>query len=163
HLLGHAQWSIVARLSARAFEAIGGEVVGVILFALNRRAPTNFTLVAGIDVAAEESAQAKAMAIRTSDIELINQFEQRSSPGGRFVVGAGTRFDKLLEDVAIVSEGLHTGDYPRFGRVFWEVPADAPGWVLHEAAAQREAFCTGKEYALFWENGNGALIRFVQE
>ncbi|MBL1217604.1 MAG: SAM-dependent DNA methyltransferase [Planctomycetes bacterium] len=162
-LLEDSHWLCAARLGPRAFEAIGGEVVSVVLIMLCQQPPTSSSHTAGIDVADCEMTVEKAAALCSKDVELLLQHVQRSSPGSRFIIDADFRCDTLLEHVSTVSEGLHTGDYSRFGRTFWEIAVGTTGWELHEGTAQTDAFCTGKEGTLYWEDGQGELIEFVRQ
>ena len=68
-----------------------------------------------------------------------------------------------LEEYAVVSEGLHTGDYPRFGRKFWEILSTGNDWSYQHGGVTESSFFSGMEHVLFWQQGDGELIKFVQE
>ena len=66
----------------------------------------------------------------------MSQIEQLENPDHRILLSGLAKHTKL-GDFAIVSEGLHTGDYPRFGRKFWEVSTISDGWTKQQAAPAR--------------------------
>lgn len=162
-LLEEVQWEAVARLGARAFETISGEIVNVALVALSRRQPGLGHRFAGWDASTGATPGEKDWVLRGDKPLLATQAEQLRNPDARVIIVSSLMHSARLEDFAYVQEGLHTGDYARFGRNFWELAALEGGWVAQEGATQEEAIAGGKEYALLWENGAGQLIRFVQE
>ena len=95
-------------------------------------------------------------------VGIVKQMRQLRNPDSRILVVALPHGDPLIQH-AIVSEGLHTGDYPRFGRKFWEVPEVSSGWALQQGAPRITTEFAGREHVLFWEGGTGELVGFVQE
>ena len=67
----------------------------------------------------------------------------------------------LLEDYAFFSNGIQTGDYPRFGRFFWELPEQTDLWEFQLSTVQVTTPYGGREHCLFW--GDGDLVNFVEE
>lgn len=108
------------------------------------------------------TAQEKAEQLIASEIKQVEQVKQLENPGSKVSLNALSSTSPL-EEFAIISEGLHTGDYPRFGRTFWELNIVEGGWVFQQGGVTSSSFFSGMEHVLFWENGNGCMIRFVQE
>ena len=104
----------------------------------------------------------KADALSIKVLSRHRQKAQLKNPNIKITLEALTDAPPL-EQVAIISEGLHTGDYPRFGRNFWEIPKILGGWSPQQGGGSTGEFCSGFENILFWEEGNGELIRLVQE
>jgi hypothetical protein len=161
-LLKNHQWDLVARLGTGAFATISGEVVNVALLVLTNSRPTSDHNLRGLDVSNEASPRMKAVKLAVAKVDKLSQRAQLSNPNSKLVLQPlGNALP--LETVAIVSEGLHTGDYPRFGRKFWELPAIKNGWAFQQGGVTTTQFCSGMEHVLFWEGGNGQLISFVRE
>ena len=70
---------------------------------------------------------------------------------------------ETLGDYFDVYEGLHTGDYPQFGRSFWEIEELGDKWEYQQAGTREESGAGGCEAIILWERGNGRLIAQVEE
>ena len=82
-LLTSASLSIVVGLGPRAFETITGEVVNATLVVLENKTPESITVFAGIDANAADGPVGKSDALRTYEIRILPQAEQRRNPGIR--------------------------------------------------------------------------------
>jgi len=161
-LLDYKSWNFVARLGTNAFETISGEVVNVALTIISNIPPVNTSLFSGIEMESANTISKKQIYLKNGEIDSLNQFDQLKNPEYRILLKEIVGYDRL-SDVAVVSEGLHTGDYPRFGRKFWEVSKIGDGWALQQAAPIKNTAYGGREHILFWENGCGELTKFVRE
>ena len=163
-LLKEQTWHIVARLGSSAFETIGGVVVNVALVVFANDPPRHEAAsLAGVDVSASLRPPDKAAALATSDLQFTSQSAQFRHPDSRIVVGGLKLSGTPLGRFADTYEGLHTGDYPRFGRYFWEFPVITGGWEFQQTAPASRVPWGGRENVILWENENGALVEFVQE
>ena len=63
----------------------------------------------------------------------------------------------LLSKYATFSNGLQTGDYPRYVRFFWEFASQPPGWSWFQSTTDRTTEYGGMQQVLFWEDGSGTL------
>jgi len=162
-LLEEAQWEVVARLGEHGFDSPQAAGAFTALLMLSRRRAGQDHCFAGWDASVGVTPAEKQAALLGDSPLLATQTEQLRNPDARVIIDSLLMHSARLEDFAYVQEGLHTGDYARFGRNFWELAAMEGGWVAQEGATQEEAIAGGKEYALLWENGAGQLIRFVQE
>lgn len=160
-VLTTSRWQLVARLGDGAFETISGAVVNVALMVVSNGMPTRETVFSGLDADDVKGCNAKSAKIQESPLVSMSQLKQLDNPDHRILLSDLANLDKL-GDYAIVSEGLHTGDYPRFGRKFWEMPAIRDGWARQQAAPSEMTPFGGREHILFWENGSGDLIEYVQ-
>lgn len=161
-LFNESSWDVVARLGSGAFETISGEVVNVALLVYTHATPSPEHEFTGMDLSAVTSPHEKAKSLKYAPAIKRNQKAQLSNPNSKLVLEILSTAPSL-EEVAIVSEGLHTGDYPRFGRNYWEIPRIAGGWAAQQGGVTTDHYCSGLEHILFWEEGAGELIRFVQE
>jgi hypothetical protein len=162
-LLEDAEWDFVARLGEHGFDSPQAAGAFTALLVLSHRRAADSQTFAGWDLSTGPTPAQKDAALRGDSPLLATQAEQLRNPDARVIIDSSLMHSARLEDFAYVQEGLHTGDYARFGRNFWELAALEGGWVAQEGATQEEAIAGGKEYALLWENGAGQLIRFVQE
>ncbi|MBX3384510.1 MAG: hypothetical protein KF864_13490 [Phycisphaeraceae bacterium] len=94
-------------------------------------------------------------------VRLLKQADQLKNPESRVLMVAMGALPPL-NDYAIVSEGLHTGDYPRFGRKHWELEGIDNGWARQQGGSGDDDGTGGCEHILFWESGDGDLIEFVK-
>ena len=161
-LFKECEWDYVIRLGTNAFETISGEVVNVALLVHTRASPTSYHNFIGLDVSGEEFPLDKAAQLPFTPIVILNQQKQLCNPNSKLVLQPLSNAPPL-EAVAIISEGLHTGDYPRFGRKYWELPRVCGGWFIQQGGVTTKNFYSGMEHILFWEKGEGELIDFVRE
>ncbi|KUK53692.1 MAG: Putative s-adenosyl-L-methionine-dependent methyltransferase, partial [Desulfotomaculum sp. 46_296] len=120
--------NIVVKLGPGAFETISGEVVNVALLVIsNSYQPRH--VFSGLDVAISQKAKGKAVLIRNTEIKQTLQSEQLKNPDSRVAWGVELKTE-LLNKYSNSYCGLGSGDYPRFGRVFWELPKNGDEWVF---------------------------------
>jgi hypothetical protein len=172
-LLKHRTWNLVARLGPGAFETISGHVVNVALPVISGLNPRETADMAGVDATSGTTPADKATLLRGEPVAglgearanglvwLVRQKGQLENPESRVIlVSLGDV--KSLGDYATVSEGLHTGDYLRFGRKQWELPKPGNGWARQQGGTGDGNGQGGCEHVLFWEDGAGKLIDFVK-
>ena len=93
----------------------------------------------GLDVNDTRSTEAKAMALRTADLKLVNQEAQLTNPSFRVsldVVASGP----LLARLASSYQGIKTGDDSKFRRCFWEIVQIDPRWRFHRVQFEKHSF-----------------------
>lgn len=161
-LLEEQAWNTVARLGPGAFETIGGEVVSVILIILTNSAPVGGQNFQGLDASAPRTIDLKAELLRNASPSIVTQNAQLRHPDHKIVLSE-LATGQWLKHYATIYEGLHTGDYPRFGRKFWELNAVKNGWHFQQAGPDCTKEYAGREHVLLWENGKGALVQFVRQ
>jgi len=161
-LLRETTFNLVAQLGPRAFQTISGEIVNVNLVFLTRSQPNREASFAGIDASELDSPAEKAAAIAAGVLGLSNQRAQLANPDARIVV-AEVRRGALLGDYACSYKGIATGDMSRFIHFFWELPVLDDRWRPFQGSVERHVDYGGRDMALLWEGGEGALYRFVAE
>ena len=161
-MLREQTWHMLARLGSSAFETISGAVVNVALLVVSNESPSQHSVWEGVDVTGHKVAQEKAAALTGSPLLATTQDGQLTNPDARIVIGGLSLKGARLSKYADTYEGLHTGDYARFGRYFWELPSITAGWVPQQAAPENSVPWAGRQNIIFWEDGKGELIRFVQ-
>ncbi len=155
-LLREAQWEFVARLGARAFETIGGEVVNVSLLSLTRVSADQNHFFASLDVSRSSSPDTKAEALKSDAVIVLGQKEQLENPDS-CVLSVELPSKHLLSEYADSFHGISTTDYASFGRLFWETPQLHKDWIFQQSTVESTHTYAGREHLLLWENGKGRL------
>ncbi len=155
-----ARWLLLGRLGAGAFGQIGGEVVNVSLGLWSRDpAPRGALQIVG--ASAGSGVQEKAVLLRSAPLASVSQTQLRAAPQSRITaedVEAGDRLGTYADSF----QGISSGDYPRWGRKFWELPVIGHGWVRQQSSATGSSSYTGCEHVFLWESGDGRFMRFVE-
>jgi hypothetical protein len=160
-LLETDDWLVVARLGSGAFAAISGEVVQPVL-SIHSRYALRSNGIALVDVSDQFGPAAKGQALVSEKLVRSSQAEQLDHPDHRIVMGPWEPIP-LLSAYADAFAGIQTGDYPRFGRFFWELKILGHAWEYQQSTVSESANYGGREHVLLWERGEGALLRYVQE
>jgi len=155
-MLKKQSWLFVARLGAHAFETIGGEVVKVALVAFRNRTPNQDLEFLGLDASEPQLPEEKAALLRSGQGVVLSQLAQMKNPDSRVVLGelgAG----KPLVTWADAFQGISTADYPRLGRLFWELPGRTKDWEFQQSTVRKTMPYGGRQHILLWEEGKGLL------
>ena len=155
-------WNCIARIGSGGFTGITGEVVNVVLSVCSRRRPDASHHVLALDVQELKGSLAKADGLLSAADLRLEQGRQLSNPEGRFVFGAIAKLPMLSKYVES-SAGIQTGDFPRFGRCFWEVPVLYPVWEPLQSTVRETSLFGGRERVVRWEGDAGELRAFVDE
>jgi hypothetical protein len=160
-LLESTRWNFVARLGEKGFESTAAAGAFTALLSLSRSiAPQDHSMM-GLDVANLKTPAEKAAGLRRSDSIWISQFGQLQNPDSIITLGEASQ-SSLLSEFASSYAGICTGDYPRFGRMFWEIPHQTPQWDFQGSTVLSSALWEGRECILRWDGGNGPLLEFVR-
>lgn len=165
-LLEKRQWNLVARLGPGAFETISGQVVNVALPMITASPPEKDHLMAGIDVSGATKPDEKAAMLRggvPAPVVLLKQIEQLQNPNAAVVCENTVAARSRLEEFAEVYHGLTTTDYPRFGRVFWEVVWSKVDWLPQQSTVEATMEFGGRSNVLFWRNDGEAIKTLRKE
>jgi len=156
-LLRQQRWLVVARLGARAFETITGEVVKVALLVFADRSPNQDSAFLGLDTSCSQRPEEKASMLISGEGLILNQSAQLNNPDGRVIL-AKIPTSAMLAVCADAYAGIQSGDYVRYGRHFWEMPCLLRGWQPHQSTVAESVSYAGREHLLFWEDGRGTLV-----
>lgn len=155
-LLKSVRWNLLARLGPGAFETISGEVVQAVLLTQTRAPATAGNHLNCVDASAPKGAQEKAALLRHGHLLALSQEGQLGNPDS--IVGIeSAKPSELLAHFADFSNGLQTGDYPRFGREFWEFPLCNAGWKYFQSTVRETQEFVGLSGLVLWQEGKGAL------
>jgi hypothetical protein len=104
----------------------------------------------GLDAAEQSRPDVKASYLREGELRRVNQAEQSQNPDARIVLEGGS-IGSRLSDFATSFLGLGTGDFPRYGRCFWELPGALPGWAFQQASVYQTQDYGGRECVVAWD------------
>ena len=166
-------WHLLARLGPGAFETISGEVVKAILLTLSRSSPAGRSggvfddaasagTMHGLDVSEFRMASEKATWLRRTAIHGTEQARQLKNPDARLVLSEMANYESLANSARPV-QGLTTGDNPRFIHRHWEHFMIEGDWVYFQSASEGGERDYGAHSALYWENGQGEVVRILGE
>ncbi|QBQ53364.1 Eco57I restriction-modification methylase domain-containing protein [Nitrosococcus wardiae] len=152
--------SLIARLGPAAFQEITGEEVKVILSVFINIRPTNRSVVNQIDATCGEPDY-KERHLRLGKMLSMKQQGSLVSKRNILPLANNSSARKLLEDFATFSNGVQTGDYPRFGRLFWEIRDTKGDWQYQLSTVNATIAYGGREHVVLW--GGETLFKFVEE
>ncbi len=155
-------WRMASQLGPGAFRGITGEVVKPLLFICDRERATQGHYFLGADVTGASGAGEKDEALRELVFSVVDQREQAANPKCR-ISFRGETVSARLSAYAFYSNGIQTGDLPRFSLLTWELSAVANGWVCKQSTVNQTTTFGGMVQALYWQNGEGDLAAFVRE
>lgn len=161
-LLTRQSWNFAARLGPGAFETIGGEVVNVVLVGLSNCVALHGRTFCGLNASENPTPSEKAIALREGEQRNFPQSLQLENPDYRIVLESRSELP-LLKKYAESYQGLCTGDFPGFGRLFWEIPTKSNIWEFQQSPVDSSTEIGGLQNVVCWEKGNGRLRRYLVE
>jgi len=159
-LLRNLEWNTLGRLGPKAFQTPMWDF-GILLSILTNVLPSENHQIVGIDASETKHPTEKAKILQAGQIYGEYQVSQLQNPDSKIAIGKAVR-GPLLEEFASGLQGIATGDYPRFGRCFWELPRLFTDWELQQSTVEKTEPYAGREHILFWENGQGVLSQSPQ-
>jgi hypothetical protein len=100
----------------------------------------------------------KARLLKACDLCAVEQTARIKNPNSRVTLQE-MESGQLLERYATSLAGIQSGDYPRFGRCFWEMPYLMQGWEFQQSTVSTITEYRGHEHIVLWENGKGFLSK----
>lgn len=156
-LLKNYSFDFIARLGARAFETISGEVVKVILIGLSCHEANSTHSFVGIDVSTEKNYCEKQKQISINPILYIDQSKQLTNPDQRISLDEYVDCE-LMSKYAISMRGIVSGDNDKWERRFWEIELVSGGWRLLHTVPERK-FYSGKTLVIDWRRHGKGMLR----
>ena len=165
-LLRNHTWKFIARLGEGGFDSSAAAGAFTVLLEITKGntsydygiAMDSKDVIRGIDVSEFRAAQEKAVKLISSEIKTVEQSKQLENPDARVALEEAENVE-LLKMYAKGFQGIASGDYPHFGRFFWEIIVkQGKEWVYQQSTVQNTCHFGGKQNVLYWENGTGELI-----
>jgi len=160
-LLSETKWDFIGRLGAKGFQTPMWDF-NILFIGLTNLAPSADAHLSGVDVSEEETPQKKALSLTEKKVHLLNQSRQLRNPDARVVL-AQTIQGTLLAEFTESYWGQGTGDFPRFGRTFWELPEVTFNYDFIQSTVKSNSDWGGRELIVYWEQGKGQLVQLADE
>lgn len=155
-LLKKYRWNIVSRLGAKSFQTPMWDF-NVMLISITNENPQKDDSFAGIDVSEYESVEEKQIGLNKEKTKTPNQNRQILNPDCRIVFDI-LEHTQLLNEYVRPLQGIATGDFNRFGQLFFELSSvDNINWVFQQSTVSLPNLFGGKSNILHWEDGMGDL------
>ncbi|HCE2169893.1 TPA: N-6 DNA methylase [Vibrio parahaemolyticus] len=150
---------VVARLGARAFESISGEVVNICLLQFTKTQGRDFLV--SLDLAENSSYESKTSLLKETNLDLVS-FDSVCKSSD-YLLGATSNNNSELKVYADSYQGLRTGDANRFVCQVWE-QKDISKWDYFQTSSSDngEVF-SGYTSLILWEGGSGQLQKYANE
>lgn len=156
-LLKSKSWSFVSRLGVKSFQTPMWDF-NVMLISIKNTIPQKDYLFSLLDVSKEVSASTKDDAIKTTNINRVNQLSNLNNPDSRVAIDDISEIT-LLSKYCEALVGLQTSDDPMFIISFWEtLVLDNQVWEYLQGSPNQNKIDTGMSYLVKWEQGNGLLL-----
>ncbi|MBO1254890.1 N-6 DNA methylase [Alteromonas sp. 5E99-2] len=152
----------LARLGTRAFDTISGEVVNVILTAIDKSSSETESNLVGVDVSIDKTASDKANSLRQTQIFKVEHKVLIESSGSKINFESQSDIEELSNN-ATSNLGICSGDYPRFGRTYWECSFHDQAWARQSTSTKQTSHYGGGSNIFLWEKGNGQFLSFLKE
>jgi hypothetical protein len=156
-LLQEQSWNHLTKNGSGATAKESWEVLRTLSIISNyeRVAPN---LLTGLE-AAFPTEEEKAVWLKQGLLLYSDQDAQLKNPDARIALQEAEHSISLLQDYADGIAGLQSGDYPRYGRYFWEMPRVRSPWIFQQSPVPETVEFGGLEHILWWEDGRGALVK----
>lgn len=159
-LLRRVQFALVALLGPKGFQTPMWDFNVQLLTIKKHPALPDFNN-SGVDVSFASSADEKALLLQTSSLSTVKQEQQFSNPDARIVLTQMTG-SRLLENYCEALAGINTGDYPRWGRCWWELTTLSGDWEYQQTTTSSTQDFAGMTQAVKWCGGGGEYAAYVE-
>jgi hypothetical protein len=160
-LLTSYSFQLLATLGEEAWEDFGDRGPPALLSVLSNTAPGEDEKHYFIDALPIPKREDKSKALKEIG-DFLLQGEQYSNPDHRITSEPPSSLP-LLGEYASGFAGVCTGDYPKFGRYFWELTEFGNKWELQATTVECSTAFGGLSNALLWEHDRGQLRSDVEE
>ncbi|MCQ4256508.1 BREX-1 system adenine-specific DNA-methyltransferase PglX [Stutzerimonas stutzeri] len=160
NLLKTVRWSLLSLLGAKGFQTPMWDF-NVQLLTLVKLVPDGDSVLRGVDVSSLKSAEEKAKCLEIAEILAVKQNLQLKNPDARVSLLAASE-SSLLQNFAMALAGINTGDYPRWGRRFWEVIDRGNDWELQQSTSNGKGVDQGLTQAVRWCKGRGDYLEYIK-
>lgn len=160
HLLRHSTWNFLARLGEHGFDSADAAGAFTVLLTLTHSKPGEDQSLRGIDASEPRSSGEKAVMLADGTVVVVSQAGQLKNPDARVTL-VNLSSTELLDVFAEGLQGVATGDFPRYGRCFWELVKNKD-WIFLQSTVEKTADFGGRSNLLLWQEGGGSLSNSSQ-
>jgi hypothetical protein len=162
-LLERVRFQLCCLLGPGAFSSISGEVVKpqLLISGVDPSLDEN-SKVFGLDLNNEKGVEAKAKALLEWRLQSVKQAYLSTAPAA-IISFAAQHGGRILDTFVEYSNGIQSGDLPRFSRQFWELGSLTSDWAFQQTTTEESSLVGGLHNVLFWQQGRGVFVQFVAE
>jgi hypothetical protein len=135
-MLRDIEWNLIAKVGEHGFDSAQGAGAFIAIMILTQRAPFETHGIAGMDISSGTTPAHKSAGLLDNAVGLLSQRRQLANPDSRIVLVEQSQ-SQLLSLRCSSNLGLGTGDYPHYGRCFWEFESLASGWAYQQGTVDR--------------------------
>ncbi len=131
-------------------------------------------IIRGLDVSEPRTAAEKArllkgsplplgegLGVRAAEIKSVEQAKQLENPDA-IIAMEESKILTRLSDFAFCTQGIATGDLPRFIQKFWEIDVHKPRWEFMQLSTNVTQYYDGRNSIILWDSGKGYISQSSQ-
>jgi hypothetical protein len=160
-LLRSAGWNFVCRMGAKSFQTPMYDF-GVAIHTFTAEKPVRTSSLIGFDVGALPSPSAKASALFSCPMPVVNQLDQLENPDSAIIFEEVSKLP-LLSKFADSHQGAHTFDINCFRQCFWEMNACLELWNLHSSSPSGLTAYSGCHYVSYKRDDDNAFGKIIKQ
>jgi hypothetical protein len=155
-LLINSRLNFIITLGEEAWQSFADRGPVATLMLIDQSVPRGDHSMAGIDALPQKTIHQKITEIKSGEPRRLLQRAQHGNPDHRITIDQPVS-GPLLQKFAASYAGIQTGDYNRFGRLFWEFESKSADWEFQQSTVEICTTFGGREHMLRWEEGR-ALV-----
>lgn len=160
-LLKRVHLSLLTRLGMAAFDVMDWWAFNVMLLTATKITPSGDWSIYALDASGPRTTAEKAALLRISPLHITTHGSQLRNPDAKVILN-NVADAKPLSDVAKVTQGLATGDLPRFLLNWWEPAEHGSIWRKFQAAVDETCLYGGRTHVVRWDDGAGPMAASPQ-
>ena len=160
-LLNKIRLNSVARLGEHGFESPQAAGAFTAMIIVTSAKPTAEHAFFGANASDGGSPEQKSLFLQNARPAILHQRDQIASPDHRISIDQVTDGARLSKYCASYL-GLGTGDYPHYGRCFWEFPREESGWAFQQGTVESTRLWGGREHVVAWDYGTNRVRGMTQ-
>ena len=154
-LVQSSAFGLIVRIGEHGFQSGAAAGAFTALTIAAKRLPGPSSNFLGLDAGSYATPAAKEAALRTAPLVPLRQSEVAADSDARIVLSAGPT-GTLLATYAEGRAGLQSGDYPQFGRCFWEILGTDSRWSRRQSTVDETVPYGGREMCSSGSRGPAA-------
>jgi hypothetical protein len=132
--------------------------ISMFIISVNEKHPTYKTL----DLSLIKPISNKIKALASVNFNIIKVAQVEKTKGVEIVTSQSETLETLNDYVSSYA-GLQSGDFPRFGRKFFELSKITSAWSFQQSTVSKSSNFGGLENLFYWQNGQGEYLKYLTE
>ncbi len=157
NLLVSHSLNIVVDLGPAAFDVMNWWAIRTTLVGITSSPPSSSTTFLGINASDGKGTVTKTFNVMKQPVLTVSQAVQKDNPNCQIafkaIAGSG-----LLEEYGQCLAGITSGDYGRYGRLFWEIDETRATWRRQQSTVRSTVRYGGREHLVQWLIDDHTLV-----